>query len=80
MIVLYDPKTLLQIKTQGNTNLLISARVTPNFDFFFVDSQIIQGNSYLLKGVLKDSTKKTPFNIIAKLFTRVTFKVKFSAD
>lgn len=36
MIVLYDPKTLLQIKTQGNTNLLISARVTPNFDFFLL--------------------------------------------
>lgn len=81
LIVLYDPITLLQIKTQRNTNLLSSARVTPNIIFFFlVDSQIIQGNSYLLKGVLKDSTKKTPFNIIAKLFTRVISEVKFSAD
>lgn len=78
LIVLHDPMTLLQIKTQRNTNLLSSARVTPNIIFFF--SQIIQGNSYLLKGVLKDSTKKTPFNIIAKLFTRVISEVKFSAD
>lgn len=74
------PSHFCKSKTQRNTNLLSSARVTPNFIFFLVDSQIIQGNSYLLKGVLKDSTKKTPFNIIAKLFTHVISKVKFSAD
>lgn len=76
LIVLYDPMTLLQIKTQRNTNLLSSARVTPNIIFFFlVDSQIIH-----FERSSQRFYKETPFNIITKLFTRVISEVKFSAD
>lgn len=79
-IVLYDPRHFCK-KTQRNTNLLTSARVTPNLIFFFLlihkSFRVIHTFS---KGVLKDSTKKTPFNIIAKLFMRVISELKFSVD
>lgn len=75
------PQNTSANKTLRNTNLLTSARVTPNLILFFLLIHKSFGVIHtFLKGVLKDSTKKTPFNIIAKLFMRVISEVKFSAD